>query len=70
MKGLRNLRTVTLEKRELPHVEAIPEDWYVVEDANIDCIVIWQSSKGLIYMESPGAIKQVYASMAEFILKS
>ena len=61
--------TVTLEKRKLPHVEAIPADWYVIEDTNIDSIVVWQSSKGLVYMESPGSIKQLYASMAEYILK-
>ena len=61
--------SVTLEKRKLPHVETIPADWYVIEDTNIDSIVIWQSSKGLIFMESPGSIKQIYTSMAEYILK-
>lgn len=59
---------VTLEKRKLPHVKAIPDDWYVLEDTNIDGIVIWQDSKGFVYMESPGVIRQIYASMAEYIL--
>ena len=60
---------VTLEKRELPHVKAIPEDWYVLEDTNIDSIVIWQASNGFIYMESPRMIKQIFTSMAEYILE-
>ena len=61
--------SVTLEKRKLPHVDVIPIDWYVVEDTNIDNIVIWQSSKGNIFMESPGEIKQICTSLAEYILK-
>lgn len=61
--------SVTLEKRKLSHVEIIPKDWYVIEDTNIDGIIIWQSSKGLIYMESPRTIKQICESMAEYILK-
>lgn len=30
----------------------IPEDWYVIEVANIDSIVIWQSGNGEIYKTS------------------
>ena len=60
--------SVTLEKRELPHVKTIPEDWYVLEDTYIDNIVIWQSSKGFVYMETPGEIKQIYASMSDYII--
>lgn len=60
--------SATLEKRELPHAREIPEDWYVLEDTNIDSIVIWQSSKGLVYMETPGKIKQICSSMVEYIL--
>lgn len=61
--------SVTMEKRAEPHVKAIPEDWYVIEDANIDGIVIWQDTKGFVYMETPGTIKQIYSSMAEYLLK-
>ena len=60
--------SATLEKRELPHAREIPEDWYVLEDTNIDSIVIWQSSKWLVYMETPGKIKQICSSMVEYIL--
>lgn len=61
--------SVTLEKRALQHVREIPEDWYVLEDTNIDSIVIWQATDGHVYMESPGMIKQICTSMAEYILK-
>ena len=61
--------SVTLEKRELPHVRNIPEDWYVLEDTNIDSIVIWQDSNGVVYMETPGMIKQIASSMADYLLE-
>ena len=60
--------SVTLEKRGLPHFNTIPEDWYVLEDTNIDSIVIWQSTNGQVYMGSPGTIKEICTSMAEYIL--
>lgn len=40
------------EKAETPN---IPADWYVVEQAHIDGIVIWQSATGEIYQTRPGA---------------
>lgn len=61
--------SITLEKREQFHARVIPKNWYVLEDTNIDNIVIWQSSEGLVYMESPGAVKQICTSMGEYILK-
>ena len=64
-----NVASVTLEKREQQHVRPIPDDWYVLEDTNIDSIVIWQASNGFVYMESPGGIKQICSSMAEYILE-
>lgn len=64
-----NVVSVTLEKKEQPHIKVIPKDWYVLEDTNIDSIVIWQDSKGFIYMESPGMIKQVSSSMTDYLLK-
>lgn len=56
--------------RQLLHVKAIPEEWDVLEDTNIDSIVIWQDTNGIVYMETPGTIKQICSSMAEYILKS
>lgn len=34
---------------------AIPQDWYVLEEANIDGIVIWQSGAGEVFQSQPGA---------------
>lgn len=42
-----NVVPVTLHQREL-NPEINPK-WYVVEEANIDGIVVWQSSDGSIY---------------------
>lgn len=45
-----NVVNVTLKQRELhPH---IPKDWYVVEEAHIDDIIMWQSGTGEIYQSS------------------
>lgn len=42
---------VTLSEREKnPN---IPKDWYVIEQANIDGIVIWQNQKGEIFQTQP-----------------
>ena len=32
----------------------IPENWYVLEQANIDNIVIWQNERGEIFQTCPG----------------
>lgn len=47
-----NVVSVTLHQRELN--PDLPCDWYVVEEANIDGIVIWQNSDGAIYQTQPG----------------
>ena len=44
---------VTIEERRANGT--IPPGWYVVEQANIDGIVIWQSADGLIYQTGSGA---------------
>ena len=41
---------VTIEERNnIP----VPTDWYVLEQANIDGIVIWQDSNGTVYQTAP-----------------
>lgn len=57
--------TVTLEERER---HTVPNDWYVVEQAHIDGIVIWQSSEGSIYQTTPenSAVK-LCDSLARYI---
>lgn len=57
---------VTLEERELN--PSVPENLYVVEQAGIDGIVVWQSSTGEIYSTAPnGQPKKIAKSLNEYI---
>lgn len=42
-----NVVDVTLSERA--NNPDVPNDWYVIEQANIDGIVIWQNQKGEVY---------------------
>ena len=56
---------VTIEERSNT---AVPSDWYVLEQANIDGIVIWQASNGAVYQTAPNAkAKKICGSLAEYI---
>lgn len=57
---------VTISEREKnPNT---PADWYVIEQANIDGIVIWQSGAGEIYQTMPGASPmKLCNSLSEYI---
>lgn len=46
-----NVVDVTINERA--NNPDVPNDWYVIEQANIDGIVIWQNSKGEIYQTQP-----------------
>ncbi len=55
----------TQEERER---NTVPEDWYVVEQANIDGIVIWQDASGSVYQTGPGVKqKRLCKSLAAYI---
>lgn len=47
-----NVVDVTLFERSIN--PTIPWDWYVLEEASIDGIVIWQGSIGGVYQTQPG----------------
>ena len=47
-----NVVDVTLAERSI--TPGIPHDWYVLEEANIDGIVIWQNSRGEVFQTQPG----------------
>lgn len=47
-----NVVDVTLAERSI--TPGIPQNWYVLEEANIDGIVIWQNSIGEIFQTQPG----------------
>ena len=41
---------------------------YVIEETNMDGVVIWQSSEGMIYQSSPGiSLEMMYDSFADYI---
>lgn len=61
-----NVVNVTSEERKNnPHV---PNNLYVIEQANIDGIVIWQSETGEVYQTSPGSKPiRLCCSLCEYI---
>lgn len=57
---------VTKEERRLS--KGIPAGWYVLEQANIDGIVIWQAADGMVYKVKPGyAPSELCSSLSEYI---
>ena len=47
---------------------SVPEDWYVIEQTNIDSIVIWQAATGAVYKTMPGyQPERICNSLAEYI---
>ena len=61
-----NVVEVTLSARAVQ--PAVPQDWYVLEEANIDGIVIWQSSAGEVFQTQPGAEPvKLAASICEYL---
>ena len=59
---------VTLTKRERELNPNVPNSMYVVENAGIDGIIIWQDSKGIIYQSSPNKQpEQIANSLVEFL---
>ena len=60
-----NVVPVTLEER---NNTAVPSDWYVLEQANIDGIVLWQDRSGTIYQTAPHIKpRKLCRSLAEYI---
>ena len=61
-----NVVEVTLSARSVQ--PAVPQDWYVLEEANIDGIVIWQSGAGEVFQTQPGAEPvKLAASIREYL---
>ena len=61
-----NVVTVTDEQKSFD--AGIPDDWYVIEETNIDGIVIWQNTKGIVYAKSPnGSPEKIVKSFSEYI---
>ena len=61
-----NVVEVTLSARAVQ--PAVPQDWYVLEEANIDGIVVWQSGTGEVFQTQPGAEPvKLAASIREYL---
>ena len=60
-----NVVDVTLDERKRCPDAA---DWYVVEQANVDGIVIWQASSGEVYQTIPGvSARKICNSLTEYV---
>ncbi|MDY4675121.1 MAG: SMI1/KNR4 family protein [Treponema sp.] len=59
---------VSLTKKEWELNPKIPHTMYVVENAGVDGIIIWQDTNGLIYQSRPFMEpKKIAESLAEYI---
>ena len=62
----RNVVSLTKQEKELN--PDVPRSMYVVENAGVDGIIIWQDSSGKIFSSSPNkAPKQIATSLVEYI---
>lgn len=62
------LNVVKVTKKAKQKYGDIPADWYVVEDICIDGILVWQSSKGIVYETNMnGESKEIAKSLVEYI---
>ena len=61
-----NVVDVTLAARK---THPVPADWYVIEEANIDDVVIWQAPNGTIYQSTPWSKPQQIANcFSDYVL--
>ena len=61
-----NVVEVTLAQRSI--FPALPSHWYVLEEANIDGIVLWQNAAGEVYQAQPGVLPEKLAgSICEYL---
>ena len=71
MTGITNIARVDVEKVTKEQREqntAVPSDWYVVEEANVDGVVIWQSATGEVFQTAPGSTATKIANnLTEYI---
>lgn len=63
---IRNVVSVT--KKEWTLNSKVPHDLYVIENLGMDGVIIWQNSKGEIYVTTPTSRpKMIYATLAEYL---
>ena len=60
-----NVVDVTMQEREITNV---PKEWYVIEQAHIDGIVVWQDENGVVYQSQPNKeIVKIANSLLEYL---
>lgn len=63
------LNVVCVTKEERQFNPFVPKCYYVIEQANMDGVVIWQASDGKVYQTYPGLNPvQIAESLSEYIL--
>ena len=58
-----NVVYVTKQMKQIK--SEIPDDWYVLENENMDGAIIWQDTKGNVYFNT----KKIHSSLSEFVLE-
>ena len=61
------LNVVDVTKRNKNLIDNIPSDWYVIEEANIDDIILWQASSGEVFQTKQGLAAKVCDNLSEYI---
>jgi len=62
------LNVVAVTKREWSINVQVPRTLYVVENAGIDGIIVWQDADGKIYQSVPSSkLKELASSLADYI---
>lgn len=64
----KRLDVVHITQEQRTFNKLVPNDWYVVECLDIDDIVIWQDSEGVVYATTPNSKpKKIANSLSEYI---
>jgi hypothetical protein len=64
----KRLNVVDVTKLEQEINQNVPNDWYVVEQLNIDGVTIWQSTTGEIYQSAPNTVPiKIFDSFMEYV---
>jgi len=62
------LNVVNVTEREREKNSIVPAYLYVVEEANMDGIIVWQDERGQIYFSQPNCVPVLkYGSLAEYL---
>jgi hypothetical protein len=64
------LNVINVTKKQRGYFKDIPTSFYVVEEAHIDGIVVWQDKDGAVYQTEPGVKLEKIAKSIEDYFKS